>query len=147
MTARAVPEWIGKTPDTPIPKRVKDRIVENQEHLCAEFKTRFTAIDKPIFDHIIPLADGGENRETNLQALSMAAHAVKTKAEASERASVRRKRAKHLGLEAPSKNPLQSRDAPPMAKADRLRAKHTGTYPKSRTPLRSRGFASTRPNP
>lgn len=112
-TRRTVPEWIGKTPDSDPPQTVKDRILERQGWRCAHFGTRFTALDKPQFDHITPLEAGGENRETNLQALCSAAHAVKTKAEAGERKLVRRKRAKHLGFKARSRTPIPgSRDTP-----------------------------------
>lgn len=121
MTARTVPEWIGKSPDTAIPERVKRRILEQQNHRCARFGTAFSALDKPFFDHIKPLADGGENRETNLQALCRAAHLEKTRAEAGERAIVRRKQGKHLGIKKPSSRPL------PGSKASGWKRKMDGT--------------------
>ncbi|RIY00177.1 HNH endonuclease [Aureimonas flava] len=49
-------------------------------------------------DHITPLADGGENVESNLQILCGDCHKLKTAAEASQRAAVRSLKVKHLKL-------------------------------------------------
>jgi 5-methylcytosine-specific restriction endonuclease McrA len=53
---------------------------------------------RPEFDHTLPLIDGGQNRESNLQPLCPPCHKVKTKGEASSRAKERRVRKKHLGI-------------------------------------------------
>ena len=68
---RSTPEWIGKTPETPIPPRVKDRIIMAQGDICAcgcGVKMG-QAGEKIEFDHTLALANGGANRETNIQAL------------------------------------------------------------------------------
>lgn len=49
-------------------------------------------------DHTRAIADGGENRETNLRPLLNACHKVKTAREAGVRAKTNRVRLKHLGL-------------------------------------------------
>lgn len=79
---RTIPEWIGKTDDTPPPPRVKLRILRRQDHICALSKMPIPSGVTPHFDHIKRLADGGENRETNLQAVLPGAHKVKTAVEA-----------------------------------------------------------------
>jgi hypothetical protein len=116
MTGRQVPEWIGATPDTPVPPRVKLRIWERCGGRCALTGKKLMPGDAYDFDHIRPLILGGENRESNLQLVSRDAHKAKTKADVSAK-----------------------------AKADRTRAKHLGVWPKSKAKIRSRGFAKSRP--
>lgn len=99
--ARPVKEWIGKTETSKIPKAVKERIVRLQGDKCKLSGTAFVPGNKPEFDHIKPLRDGGEHRETNLQAISSVLHKAKTKQEAGERAKVTAVRTKHLGITAP----------------------------------------------
>ncbi len=100
MTSRALPEWIGKTPDTAIPARVKARIVMGQDGICAcGCDVKLGAAGEAIeFDHEVALINGGENRESNLRALRRPCHAQKTRADVAEKSTVARKRDKHLGL-------------------------------------------------
>ena len=49
-------------------------------------------------DHIVAIINGGENRETNLQALCSSCHAAKTAGDVAEKASVSRVKAKHVGV-------------------------------------------------
>lgn len=88
---RTVPEWIGKTDDARIPTSVLLRVTDRQNGHCKEC-TATTGLDA---DHIEPLADGGEHRESNLQMLCTKHHRLKTAREAMERATVRRKKSKH----------------------------------------------------
>ena len=62
---RAVDQWQGATPDTPIPGRVKIRVWERYGGVCqCGCGTKIFA--KPIeFDDAIALINGGENRESN----------------------------------------------------------------------------------
>lgn len=69
-------------------------------------------IGRAEFDHIVPLAIGGESTLTNLQVTCPKCHRIKT----------------------------GKVDVPRIAKTKRIAAKHNGTWPKSPTPLRSRGF-------
>jgi 5-methylcytosine-specific restriction protein A len=113
---RAVEEWIGATADTPIPKRVKLRVLVRDGGRCHRTGHKFRPGDVIEFDHIVALCNGGENRETNIAPiLGGKIHQAKTAADVAER-----------------------------AKTDRLRAKNLGLWPKSKTPLRSRGFQKTR---
>ncbi len=77
--SRTVEEWIGATDDTPIPQRVKLRIILAQDGKCACGCGQKLGGGETIeFDHIIALINGGENREGNTQALSHPCHKVAT---------------------------------------------------------------------
>lgn len=115
MTGRSVPEWIGATPDTAAPTRVRLRVFEAHGGRCHITKRKILAGEAWELEHVKPLHLGGENRETNLAPALVAAHREKT-----------------------------SREITAKAKADRTRAKHLGVYPPSKAKLRSRGFAPTR---
>ena len=95
---RSVPEWIGRTDDTDPPPRVKLRVFEKHGGCCDGCKRKLFPGDLVEFDHIVPLADGGENRESNLQPMCPGCHQPKTAKEARQRAEGRRKRAKHHGF-------------------------------------------------
>lgn len=94
---RSVPEWIADHDDQAVPRLVKARIWARCEGRCALTGRKLTPADKPEFDHIKPLADGGEHREFNLHLVAGAAHKAKTKAEAEQRAKERNIHAKHFG--------------------------------------------------
>lgn len=87
---RSVDEWIGKTDDSAPSNGCKRRILDRQGWKCAISDVEFRDGVKAVFDHITPLWLGGENRESNLQALTVKAHAGKTKSEAKVRAKVNR---------------------------------------------------------
>ncbi len=103
---RTVSEWIGATPDTAIPARVKVRVFDRQSGECAKCARPFRGKDAaPEYDHITALVNGGENRETNLQALCSWCHKDKTGHDVAEKATVYRKKAKAIGAKKP-RNPL-----------------------------------------
>lgn len=92
---RSVPEWIGRNDDQPAPERVKLRIVNAQRpspgeppicSLCGISIYDGQGID---IDHIIPLIDGGGNRESNLCAVHRKCHRIKSAREALARAQAR----------------------------------------------------------
>ena len=112
LTGRTVPEWIGKTPDSKPPAKVIDRLFLRQGGKCAISGRKFMPGETKHADHIIPLKDGGENRESNLQLLHIKPHQEKTRAENSARAKERRLRLKHQGMWPKSKHPIQSRGFP-----------------------------------
>ena len=99
MTGRKVPEWIGATPDTKIPPRVKDRVLAAYGNKCAISGIPFSPSEKPEFDHIQPLRNGGENRESNLQPLTKFEHKKKTGKDMAIKKKNERVRKKHLGIE------------------------------------------------
>lgn len=118
LTGRKVPEWIGKTADSKPPKSVLDRLFLRQGWRCALSGRKIMAGEVTHADHIVPLKDGGQNRETNLQLVLAVAHRAKTADENTARAKERR-----------------------------IRLKHAGLWPKSSRPLRSRGFSKPQPDP
>ncbi len=95
---RTIPEWIGKTDNSMPPGKVKDRIRDRQGDKCALTGHKFQTGDKVEYDHATPLWLGGENRESNLQAVLADAHKRKTQAEATVRAKVNSIRKKHRGI-------------------------------------------------
>lgn len=97
--ARAVPEWIGRNDNAMPGKNVRDRISLQTGDACAECQKPFGPTNRPHCDHILALADGGENRERNMQMLCTECHLRKTSKEATARAKTRSIRAKHLGLD------------------------------------------------
>lgn len=107
--ARSVPEWIADHGDQAIPRLVKARIWQRCDGRCARSGRKLRAGDEAAFDHITPLIDGGEHRESNLQLLSVEAHKEKTADEAAQRKKERRLHAKHHGYFPKTKFPLKSR--------------------------------------
>lgn len=109
-TRRAVPEWIGASPDSPIPKHVKARILLKYDGKCYRTGHKFRAGDPIEFDHIKALCNGGENRESNIAPiLGGKPHKEKTAEDVREKTKTDRLRMKNLGLWPKSKRPLQSR--------------------------------------
>ena len=112
LVGRTVPEWIGKTPDSQPPKSVKDRLFLRQNGRCAISGRKMLPGDEKHADHIVPLKDGGQNVESNLQLVLAVPHREKTSAENKGRAKERRMRLKHHGLWPKSKHPLKGRGFP-----------------------------------
>ncbi|RAK68776.1 HNH endonuclease [Phenylobacterium kunshanense] len=115
LDRRSVPEWIGATPDTPVPARVKLRVFERYQGRCYLSGRKIGPGETWEVEHVRAIGLGGENRESNLAPALADAHKVKTR---DDRAA--------------------------MSKANRIRAKHLGIHPKSKARIRSRGFAPTR---
>lgn len=100
---REVPEWIGKTPDTKIPDRVKLRIMEREGNRCWISGRVIRPGDLYDFDHKIALINGGEHRESNLFPALRDKHKAKTREDVAEKSITARKRAKHILPRAPSR--------------------------------------------
>ena len=97
--SRQVDEWIGKTPDTAIPPRVRLRVFDKHNGICALSGRKIRAGDKWQIDHITALVNGGEHRESNLQPVLDVAHKDKTAQDVALKAKVDRVRKKHLGIQ------------------------------------------------
>jgi 5-methylcytosine-specific restriction endonuclease McrA len=95
---RAVKEWIGRRPEAQPPPRVKLRIWWRQGGRCAECRREVYARDKPQFDHVVALVNGGEHRESNLRMLCGWCHGQKTRADVREKARVAARAKSHFGL-------------------------------------------------
>ena len=100
--SRSVPEWIGKTDDTPVPPRVRLRVFELHNGTCHLSGRKILPGDDWDCDHIVSLKRGGENRESNLAPAIRQRHREKTATENSEDAKVERIRKKHLGIIKPN---------------------------------------------
>ena len=101
MTGRSVPEWIGTTPDTPVPPRVKLRVFEAHGGKCHLTGRKIVPGDKWELDHLLALANGGQHRETNLAPALSDAHRAKTAKDVAQKAKDDRVRKKHLGIHQP----------------------------------------------
>ena len=103
---RALLEWIGKTPDTPVPPRVKLSVLDRQNYRCAGCTRKITAGERWHCDHVIALINGGANRESNLQYLCSWCHEEKTANDVAIKSTVARKRKKHYGIGGKKWRPL-----------------------------------------
>lgn len=114
---RTVPEWIGKTDDTPVPPRVQVRVFDAHNGRCHVTGRKIWPTDKYEIDHVIALCNGGENRESNLAPILVDAHKKKTKADRDEKKRIDRIRKKHLGLHQSGGRPMAgNRNSPWKAK-------------------------------
>lgn len=100
---RSVPEWVGKTDDTKVPPRVRERVFRRQQGICPY--CNIPMWPGAIFqaDHRIALINGGQNRENNLVVVHTNCHRLKTDRDVAEKAKVARVRQKHLGIKRNSK--------------------------------------------
>lgn len=94
--ARSTPEWIGRTDDSQPTIHVLLRLYSRQNGICACGCGVTMNLDRDELDqdHIVPLRDGGENRESNLQLIFRAHHREKTRAENIQRGKERQHKAK-----------------------------------------------------
>ena len=74
------------------------RIFEKHGGRCRLTGKKILAGDKWDLDHIVPLADGGENRERNLAPVLHYAHQQKTVEENKARAKAKRNAIKQFGM-------------------------------------------------
>ena len=101
MTPRALPEWIGKTPDTKIPQRVLARIFDRENGTCHICKGKIHTGKKWQADHHPALINGGENRESKIFPAHEICHTDKTKKDVADKAKVAEIRAKFTGAKRP----------------------------------------------
>lgn len=120
--SRSVPEWIGKTPDSAVPPRVRVRVFTRYGGRCQCGCNRLIRPGEAWeCEDTVALINGGERRESNLKPWLAGHQKEKTKADVAEKAMVYRKRAKHLGV-APKRQKIQSagfRKAAPQHTATR----------------------------
>ena len=134
---RSVAEWVGATPDTAIPDRVKLRVFRRHDGICHITGRKITPQDRWDSDHVIALCNHGENRETNLApALKDAidAHKAKTAADVAERAAVDAKAKKHLGIKK-RVGPAATIRSAPMATTPKAAARAARSPKQSLPPL------------
>lgn len=97
-TSRSTSEWIGSTPDSAIPPRVRVRVFERANGHCQSCTRKIAAGDAWQADHVVALINGGANRESNLQCLCGWCHKGKTAGDVAEKSRTARIKAKHLGV-------------------------------------------------
>jgi len=120
---RQVPEWIGKTDDTPVPPRVKIRVFLKFAGICCECGTKIGG-KRWICDHRTAIINGGQNRERNLGPIHESCDKSKTAADVEEKARIYRKTAKELGVTLKKSRPM------PGSRASGWKRKIDGTVVK-----------------
>lgn len=128
---RAVEEWIGATPDTPAPPRVRLRRFDHFNGVCQLTFRKIRPGDKWELHHAKALINGGENRESNLVPVLKAAHKLETAANVAEKSRVYAKRLKHVGITPKAGRPF------PGSRRDKW-MKPVNGKPRLRNPERSR---------
>jgi len=118
--SRRVPEWVGKTDDTPVPPRVKIRVLDRYFGLCDEC-TWPIGDSKWTCDHRVAIINGGENRERNLRPICIPCNKEKNKLDMEIKSKITRIRKRHLGLRKAKGRPL------PGTKASGIRKRFDGT--------------------
>jgi len=73
--------WATRTGKSPFIPSIKARLIKEQKGRCGICNEYFLPDDIIERDHIIPLAAGGNNRRSNVQAVHRYCHLSKTKAE------------------------------------------------------------------
>lgn len=125
---RAVTEWIGATPDSKIPDRVKLRVFEREGGRCYLTGRKIRPGDKYDFEHVIALAlwtgEGHGNRESNIRLALRDAHKAKTAQDRKAQAKSDSIRKKHFGIR--RKTPWPSR---PLGNGNH---QHTASRPLSK---------------
>ena len=119
--SRAVTEWIGRSPDTPIPPRVKLRVFDRHGGICHLSGRKIMPGEPWDCDHIVALINGGENRESNLAPALRDKHRKKTAEDVREKSRVASRRQSFLGIKSKRKR-IQSagfRKAGPQRSASR----------------------------
>jgi hypothetical protein len=115
MTGRKVKEWIGKTPDSKVPPRVRLRIWEREHGICHLSGRKILSGEPWDLDHKIALANGGLHCEGNLLPALRDKHKEKTKADVAEKAKVAAIAKKHVGAVTP-KGEIKSAPLPSSKK-------------------------------
>jgi 5-methylcytosine-specific restriction endonuclease McrA len=95
---RSIPEWIGETPDTPPPPRVRVRVFDAKGGQCHRCTREIRPGDAWTCEHVKALINGGENRESNLDITCEWCLPVKNAEDVSEKSRVYESRKRHLGI-------------------------------------------------
>lgn len=101
--SRSVPEWIGKTPDSAVPPRVRLRVFDRYEGRCGQCLRKIHAGEPWTLEHMKALINGGENRERNLDITCSWCLPAKNAADVAEKSAVAKSRKKHLGIRSTSR--------------------------------------------
>ena len=103
---RSLPEWIGATPDTPVPPRVRLRVFRRFGGICqGPCHRKIKPTDKWILEHEKAIILGGENRESNLSIRCDWCAKQKTAIEVEAKAITDKIAKRHVGIKPKSKFP------------------------------------------
>ena len=116
---RSTEEWIGANADSKPPTHVRTRIFDRAGGVCHISGRKIMPGELWDLEHVVRLADGGENRESNLRPALRDKHLIKTAAENVAGAIVRKKRGKHVGARVV---PVQTIESAPMPISERTAA-------------------------
>jgi 5-methylcytosine-specific restriction protein A len=100
---RSVETWIGKTPDSPAPPRVRLRVFERCEGKCGQCGRKIRPGEHWTLEHLIALINGGRNAEDNLGVTCDWCLPAKNAADVKQKAKSARIRAKHYDTKEPSR--------------------------------------------
>lgn len=98
---RSVPEWVGATPNTAAPPRVRLRVFEREGGRCHRCQRKIGPADRWTLEHVVALVNGGANAEANLACTCEWCLPIKNAEDVAIKAKGARIRAKHLGVETP----------------------------------------------
>lgn len=110
---RTVPPWHGKTDDTPVPPRVRDRVYTNKNGRCHKCTRPILETEPWTCEHIVAICNGGRNAETNLGLTCKNCLPAKNAADVGEKSKIATIRKKHRGIR-------KSKRVFPGSRADKL---------------------------
>lgn len=103
---RTVPEWIGKTDDSPVPPRVRLRVFVRFGGVCGICTIKIVG-KRWICDHRHALINGGANREENLWPIHETCdRKLKTPSDVAEKAHNDRVAMRHVGIKKHKGRPM-----------------------------------------
>jgi 5-methylcytosine-specific restriction enzyme A len=104
---RKLPDWVGKTPDTRVPPRVRLRIWERFGGVCqCGCGQKIVVGMKWQLDHARALINGGLHTESNLRPLLVEHHKRKTKEDVAIRNYNYNRRLAHAGIKRRKSRPM-----------------------------------------
>jgi 5-methylcytosine-specific restriction protein A len=105
--SRSVKEWIGKTDDTPVPPRVRDRVFDAKDRRCHACGRQIPPRGEAwTCEHLVAIINGGANREINLGLTCCNCLPAKNAADVAQKSLVARKRKKDRGIKARRSRPM-----------------------------------------
>lgn len=100
--AREVMEWVGKSPDDPVPPRVRVRIFDRFDGRCqCGCGRKIMAGEKWEAEDKLAIINGGQRRESNLRPFLVEHHKAKTASDMKIKSKNARVRKVHLGIKKP----------------------------------------------
>ena len=99
---RSLPEWIGASPDSAVPDRVRVRIFQRYDGRCqCGCGRRIAAGEKWDAEDEIAIINGGQRRESNLRPFLAEHHPQKTTRDVAIKSKTYQMAKRHLGIRKP----------------------------------------------